>query len=67
MITNWNDDKVEVEGKCGSMSYCGKKDKNYPDKLPMGFPFHRPWPQNISQTIAATKNMAARDFTIRWM
>lgn len=67
MITNWNDDKVEVEGTCGSMSYCGKKDKDYPDKMPMGFPFHRPWPQNISQTIAATKNMAARDFTIRWV
>ncbi|HYU71988.1 MAG TPA: hypothetical protein VEL31_04845, partial [Ktedonobacteraceae bacterium] len=51
----------------GSMSYCVAKNKNYPDKRPMGYPFARRFPagQSIAQTIAAQKNMATRDITIK--
>ena len=65
VLTDWEIDKVEVEGKCGSMSFCGKRDVAYPDKRPMGYPFDRRWPQPISDTILAHNNMAARDIVIR--
>ena len=41
--------------------------KDYPDKMPMGFPFNLPWPQNISDTILEQKNMAARDIVVKWV
>ncbi|PYQ30009.1 MAG: hypothetical protein DMF56_09800 [Acidobacteria bacterium] len=66
VATDWSIDKVEVEGKCGSMSFCGKKNVPYPDKRPMGYPFDRHWPAAIAKTILAQKNMAARDIKIQW-
>jgi hypothetical protein len=66
VMTSWDIDKVEVEGKCGSMSFCGKKDAAYPDRRPMGYPFDRRWANGISKTILAQKNMAARDIRIQW-
>lgn len=66
VLTSWDIDKVEVEGKCGSMSFCGKRDVAYPDKRPMGYPFDRRWKDGIARTILAQKNMAARDLTIQW-
>ena len=73
MITDYEKDRVPGETApdetaCeGSMSYCGAKNKNYPDKRPMGYPFARRFPagQSIAQTIAAQKNMATRDITIK--
>lgn len=65
MLTDWNLDRVEVEGKCGSMSFCGKRDTKYPDRRPMGYPFDRKWPKPIGATILAQKNMAARDIRIQ--
>ena len=65
MLTDWNIDKVEVEGKCGSMSFCGKRDAKYPDARPMGYPFDRKWPKRIADTILEQKNMAARDIRIQ--
>lgn len=47
MITNYDDDKVEESPliqKCcdkSSLSYCGVRNKKYPDRKPMGFPFDR--------------------------
>jgi hypothetical protein len=66
MITDGQKDQVQDDTTCGSMSYCGAKDK-YPDSRGMGYPFDRPFPvgQSIAQTIAAQENMAARDITIR--
>jgi hypothetical protein len=28
-------------GRAGSLSYCGARDKHYPDRKPMGYPFDR--------------------------
>jgi hypothetical protein len=66
MITDWAIDQVPDDSSCGSMSYCGAKDR-YPDSRGMGYPFNLPFPagQTIAQTIAAQQNMAARDITIK--
>ncbi|GAC1349830.1 MAG: hypothetical protein NVSMB27_26610 [Ktedonobacteraceae bacterium] len=65
MVTDGAIDQVPNDSTCGSMSYCGAKDK-YPDSRGMGYPFNVPFPtgQTIAQTIAAQNNMAARDITI---
>ena len=38
-VSDNNRDAIEITSKCGSMSYCGAKGKQYPDKRPMGYPF----------------------------
>lgn len=50
---------------CTSVSYCGLQDKEYPDKQEMGYPFNRPFPDNISSTVANHDNMAWRTIKIR--
>jgi hypothetical protein len=67
MLTDWNLDRVGIDTKCGSMSFCGARDVEYPDKREMGYPFNRPFPtgKSIAQTIAAQPNMAARDVRIK--
>lgn len=65
MITDWELDRVEDNTSCGSMSYCGAKDK-YPDARPMGYPFDRPFAKPISETINSQKNMLTRELSIRW-
>jgi tyrosinase len=66
MLTDWTIDQVPADTTCGSMSYCGAKDR-YPDSRAMGYPFDRPFPagQSIAQTIAAQNNIATRDITIK--
>ena len=70
MVTDWELDQVAEDATCGSMSFCGAKDR-YPDRRGMGYPFDRPFPGDlpISETIAAPYhvNMAARDIRIRWI
>jgi hypothetical protein len=68
MLTDWQKDQVPGDSGCGSMSYCGAKDK-YPDVRGMGYPFDRPFAVNksISQTIAKQPNIATRDITIKWI
>jgi len=70
MVTDWDLDKTGPDTKCGSMSFCGARDAEYPDKREMGYPFNRPFAPNrsISQTIADSQqtNMAALDFKIRF-
>ncbi|GFU04311.1 hemocyanin F chain [Nephila pilipes] len=45
MLTSYENDRVygpEDDSKCGSSpSYCGVKDRKYPDKRAMGYPFDR--------------------------
>ena len=66
VLTDWDLDRVEVEGKCGSMSFCGKRDKAYPDRRPMGYPFDRRWPgDELAPTIRDLPNMAACDLVLR--
>ena len=68
MLTDWNLDSVGEEKRCGSMSFCGAKDSDYPDKRPMGYPFDRPFKNlSIDETIAAQKNMATRELKIRFI
>ena len=66
MLTDWTVDQVKNDTTCGSMSYCGAKDR-YPDSRPMGYPFDRPFTagQSIAQTLAGHSNMATKDIIIR--
>ena len=68
MFTDWDKDKVGDDMACGSMSFCGARDR-YPDSRGMGYPFDRPFPngQSIAQTIEGYDNIAARDINIRWI
>jgi tyrosinase len=67
MLTDWSIDNVESGDDCGSMSYCGARDR-YPDSRPMGYPFDAPFrDRSIGQTIAEQPNMATRDVVIRWV
>ena len=68
MLTDWNIDHVAEDTHCGSMSFCGAKDK-YPDTRAMVYPFDRPFAPgtSIASTFAQHDNMATRDITIRWL
>jgi hypothetical protein len=55
-----------VNGCCSSISYCGLEGKDYPDKMEMGYPFNRPFPNGLMATIEGRPNMATRKLTIRW-
>lgn len=67
MLTDYQADLVGAEKKCGSMSFCGVKDADYPDKRPMGYPFDRPFAAPISGVFKQTDlvNMATKDIKIR--
>ncbi|XP_026488582.1 phenoloxidase subunit 1 [Vanessa tameamea] len=68
MISNWNEDRVmqDLVGACNdAASYCGIRDRKYPDRRPMGFPFDRPTAAN-SLADFLTPNMAVADCTIRF-
>ena len=65
MLTDWSLDEVRDDGQCGSMSYCGARDK-YPDRRGMGYPFDRPMPAGLS-SLTARDNVATRNVTIRWV
>jgi tyrosinase len=63
IATDFGDDQV-TGSTCGSVSYCGAKDK-YPDNRPMGYPFDRQFPAaGIAATFDARAEMAARPFRI---
>jgi hypothetical protein len=68
MLTDAIQDLIGVEHECGSVSFCGSRDREYPDSQMMGYPFDRPFTQQtIAETIAnpAFGHVAALDFTIR--
>ena len=66
MLTDWEEDLVGAEHKCGSMSFCGARDAEYPDSRPMGYPFDRPFTsRSIADTATALDNWATRDLVIR--
>ncbi|CAH2052543.1 unnamed protein product, partial [Iphiclides podalirius] len=70
MVTNWDEDKVEQDlvGACNdAASYCGIRNRRYPDKRPMGFPFDRPAGPGVAILSDFLKpNMAIRECTIRF-
>lgn len=70
MISNYDDDKVEqnIEGACNDAgSYCGIKDKLYPDRRSMGYPFDR-LPREGVSTLEKflTSNMRVTNITINF-
>lgn len=68
MFTDARLDNVEQPGHCGSMSFCGARDR-YPDRREMGYPFARPFgsdaPNAIGDTLLALPHCAARSVLIR--
>lgn len=66
MVTDWQLDAVGDDTRCGSMSFCGTREDQYPDKRSMGYPFDRRLPLSIAATVTAQHNMAARPVRIRW-
>ncbi|XP_072934080.1 phenoloxidase subunit 1-like [Epargyreus clarus] len=68
MISNWEQDKVQqdISGACNdAASYCGIRDRKYPDRRAMGFPFDRPIKAN-RLTDFLKPNMAVRECTIQF-
>ncbi|XP_013143832.1 PREDICTED: phenoloxidase subunit 1-like [Papilio polytes] len=70
MVSNWADDAViqDLIGTCkDAASFCGIRDRKYPDKRPMGYPFDRPVPAAV-QTVKdfLRPNMAITDCKIRF-
>jgi hypothetical protein len=67
MVTDHQADLVGAEKKCGSMSFCGVKDADYPDKRMMGYPFDRPFAGKVSETLARPEliHIATHDLKIK--
>ncbi|KAJ3057104.1 Polyphenol oxidase 1 [Rhizophlyctis rosea] len=66
LATDWNKDQVPNREGCGSMSFCGAKDK-YPDSREMGYPFNRRFEGSIADAVAKNAAWASRDIHIKWV
>ncbi|XP_053683757.1 phenoloxidase 8-like [Sabethes cyaneus] len=74
MVSNYAGDSIGQEFdenvNCNdSHSFCGLRDKLYPDKRSMGYPFDRKSPntvQSLQQYMAPNTNMRAIDVTIKF-
>jgi hypothetical protein len=67
MFTDATIDNVSQPGECGSMSFCGARDR-YPDNREMGYPFARPYgpgPAAIRDSLHGLPNAAGRTVHIR--
>ncbi|XP_032571920.1 phenoloxidase subunit 2-like [Drosophila sechellia] len=70
MISDYSQDSVEQpktpNDACSTAySFCGLKDKLYPDRRTMGYPFDRRLPNaNLTQLVGAFGNMAKTDLRI---
>lgn len=69
MISNYNDDRIDQDlvGICNdAASFCGVRDRLYPDRRSMGYPFDRLGRQGADRLQQfLTPNMAAIQCTIR--
>src|SRR5262249_25084052 len=69
ILTDWLIDRVGADSTCGSLSFCGARNSDYPDTRPMGYPLDRPLAngQTIVQLAAdpGRLNIAARDLVIQ--
>lgn len=68
MVSSYDEDRIDQElvGTCNdSASYCGVRDRRYPDSKPMGYPFDR-LPRNGADRLSTflTPNMRLKDVTI---
>ncbi|KAL7737730.1 hypothetical protein ACLKA6_006121 [Drosophila palustris] len=73
MISDYSNDSVQQltntpNDACSTAySFCGLKDKLYPDRRTMGFPFDRRLPNdNLNSLVGAFTNMAKTDLTIKF-
>jgi Hemocyanin, ig-like domain/Hemocyanin, copper containing domain len=67
MFTDATKDKIGQPGECGSMSFCGARDR-YPDDREMGYPFARPFGPGanaLRDTLLGLPNAAGRSVNIR--
>lgn len=68
MISNYEEDQVQQDlvGQCTeAASYCGIRDRLYPDRRAMGFPFDRMGRQGTNNLANfLTPNMRAQEVTI---
>jgi tyrosinase len=64
VLTDWTSDNAGEPSSCGSMSYCGSRQR-YPDNREMGYPFNRPFANGVLATLAAQPNIVVRDLSIR--
>lgn len=75
MVSNGIDDKIlpietpDIIDKCSrATSYCGLKNRKYPDKRSMGFPWDRPTsPEILTMAEFLLPNMIAQDVKIRFV
>jgi tyrosinase len=71
MLTDWAIDRVGADSACGSLSFCGSRDTDYPDSRPMGYPFDRPLAggRTIEQLLAdpGLRHIASTAITVRWV
>ena len=58
-------DQTNPDSACGSISYCGRKQREYPDKRAMGYPFDRRWTQPVGVALLRQPTMATLGVTIR--
>jgi hypothetical protein len=69
MVTDWLVDRLGADSACGSLSFCGARDTEYPDSRPMGYPFDRPLAagRTIGQMLAdpSLRHVASTRVTIR--
>ncbi|CAH2052547.1 unnamed protein product, partial [Iphiclides podalirius] len=70
MVSNWAEDSIQQDtvGACNdAASYCGIRDRLYPDRRAMGFPFDRPAGRHISSVDDfLLANMATTNCNIRF-
>jgi hypothetical protein len=67
LLTDFEADLATGSSRCGSLSFCGRRDGRYPDRRAMGYPFDRPFSTPIEEVIAGLDHMATRDFKIRFL
>ncbi|XP_055603339.1 phenoloxidase 8-like [Uranotaenia lowii] len=74
MVSNFDQDTVNIDFDekvdCNdSHSFCGLRDRLYPDKRTMGFPFERSTPntvRTVKDFIGSNSNMGTAEFNIRF-
>lgn len=68
MISNYEEDRIEQDlvGRCTTAaSYCGIRDRKYPDKRAMGYPFDRTGRQGANNlSTFLTPNMKVQEVTV---
>ncbi len=66
IVTDFAHDHLHGDPECGSLSFCGSIDAEFPDRREMGYPFNRPFrSRTISQMLDAEPTMSSRSITIR--